>query len=80
MKIKELIEKLKGFPDDLEVVGAKFYYDAPMGKYETEYDNEFDIQTKPLLKTKYGAYSDCEIFVGGKAITTTTETVLIFYL
>ena len=80
MKVKDLIEQLKKFPEDLEVVGTYPYWDTTCGKDRWELTNDIDFYTNEVLKTDYGGYSYHEIYVGENLVPSSKQTVLILEL
>ena len=79
MKVKDLIEQLKKFPEDLEVVGTYPYWDTTCGRDQWELTDDFDLYTSEVLKTKY-SYSYEETYQCGKVVPYTKQSVLIIDL
>lgn len=75
MKVKDLIEQLKKFPEDLEVVGTYPYWD----KDRWGLTDDFDLYTTEVLKTEY-TYSYEETYRCDKVIPYTKQNVLILDL
>jgi arabinogalactan endo-1,4-beta-galactosidase len=79
MKVKDLIEKLKTFDENLDVVGTYPYWDTTCGKDRWELTDDFDLYTTEVLKTKY-SYSYEETYRCDKVVPYTKQTVLILDL
>jgi hypothetical protein len=80
MKVKELIEKLKAFDENLEVIGTYPYYDTPCGKDRWELTSDVEFYTSEVIKNKDDYYTYEEVYVGDKVVPHTKETVLILDL
>lgn len=79
MKVKDLIEKLKTFDENLEVVGTYPYWDTTCGRDQWELTEDFYFYTTEVLKTEY-YYSYEETYQCDKVVPYTKQTVLILEL
>jgi hypothetical protein len=80
MKVKDLIEQLSKFPQDMEVIGTYPYWDTSCGRVQWELTDGIDLHTAEVLKEKNGFYSYEESYVLDKIVPYTKQTVLILDL